>query len=308
MAGPHQSLQLNALRAFEAAGRHLHMARAAEELGVTQSAVSHQIRGLEARLGLRLFERGHNRIRLTPDGARLLPVISESFDRMHQGLLALDPDSSAGVLTLACTPSLAANWLVPQLGAFAARFPELEIDLRLGELDDPNLEPDVDLTICYGERPTTTRLATTRRVRRLTHVSFFPVCSPRLLRGEPPLRRPRDLLAHRLIHDDDGGNWRRWLAAAGVATETKGTARAPGLYLWNAHLTLLSARGGGGIALADTMEVGPDLRDGSLVPLFDIEVPAPRAYYLVTPPEEEMPLRAREFERWLFELTAGGAI
>ena len=120
---------------------------------------------------------------------------------------------------------------------------------------------------------------------------------------EPPLRRPRDLLAHRLIHDDGGGNWRRWLAAAGV----EGAVRVPGLHLWNAHLTLLAARGDSGIALADTMEVGPDLRGGALVPLFDVEVPAPRAYYLVTPPEEEMPLRTREFERWLFELVPLGA-
>ncbi|MDX1514041.1 MAG: transcriptional regulator GcvA, partial [Gammaproteobacteria bacterium] len=202
---------LNALRAFEAAARHLSFTRAAEELHVTQAAVSHQVKSLEEYLGIKLFRRFNRSLLLTDEGQAYLPTMTKAFDLMSDATSRLVKKDPAGPLTVSVLPSFAARWLVPRLGRFRRAHPE--IDLRI----DPATQlvdfgrGDVDVGIRYGrgEYPGL-------RSDRLMEEDIFPVCSPALLDGEHPLKDPEDLAHHTLLHDDGHGDWRTWLLAAGV--------------------------------------------------------------------------------------------
>ena len=271
---------LNALRAFEAAARHQHFARAAAELNVTHGAVSHQIRALEDSLGTALFRRSGNRITLTPEAQRLLPVLTESFDRIAEITGTLGQDDSADHIAIACAPALAAKWLVPEMADLTERHPGLTIDIAPRQ-DLTWLEPgrrpteDIgDIIIAYG-RPDPAAPG----FLALPDNAFFPVCSPRLTHGPRAVKRPQDLLRHPLLHDDDGTGWRRWLAEAGVVSPHD----LRNMRLGNASLTLDAAADGLGIALGDTILAEADLAAGRLVAPFSTRVAAPGAYFLLRP-------------------------
>ena len=264
---------LPALRAFEAAARHLSFKRAADELAVTPTAISHQIRQLEDRLQQRLFERGTRRISLTPAGQRLYPVLREGFDAFADALAALAVPQRT-IVTLSATRALTARWLVPRVAEFQKANPQ--IDLRLHASDEPvDFRHDaVDAAVRYG-RGGYAGLA----VSELLRDRFAPVCSPSL-----GLRSARDLQGVTVIHFDwrrparDTPVWSRWLAQAGIA----GIDADAGLRFSDESHAIQAAIAGHGVALLSTALAAEELRSGALVQPFGPQLPA-YTYYFVHP-------------------------
>lgn len=283
---------LNALKAFEAAARHLSFTRAAEELSVTQAAVSHQVKALEDRLGIPLFRRLNRALLLTDEGQAYLPAVRAAFDRIAEATERLASAESRGTLTVSTVPSFAAKWLVPRLGRF--RSIEPEIDLRIApsmHLVDFARE-DVDVAIRYG-RGNWPGL----RTERLMGEDIFPVCSPALLLGPPALAAPADLAEHVLLHDDDHEGWRMWLMAAGVA----GVDATRGPVFTDSAMTLDAAADGQGVALARSALVAADLASGRLVRPFGISLPAQFAYYVVAPEATAERPKVAAFRTWMVD-------
>ena len=203
---------LNALRTFEAAARHLSFTRAADELFVTQAAVSHQIRTLEEHLGTALFRRMNRALMLTDEGQALLPAVREAFDLLSAGVRRVQDLCSGGALAISTTPSFAASWLVGRIARFQALHPEIELQLGATPRLVDFAREDIDCGVRYGmgDWPGLVR-------QRLFQTALVPVCSPSLLDGPNPLRRPEDLMRHTLLHTlDEPDDWRLWLRAAGV--------------------------------------------------------------------------------------------
>ena len=227
---------LTALRAFEAAGRHLSFTKAAHELHVTQAAISHQVKSLEKYLGLKLFRRLNRTLLLTDAGQLYLPPLTDAFEGITRATHRLRQHLGRARLTVSVLPSFAAGWLVPRLGRFRQRCPD--VDLRIdptNSLTDFRRD-DVELGILYG-RGNYPGLRTDRLMRE----EFFPVCSPRLLEGPAPLRDPADLTHHTLLHDDMTVDWRTWLLAAGV----EGVDAERGITVTDSSMLLEEARAGG---------------------------------------------------------------
>ena len=244
---------LNGLRAFEAAARHLSFARAAAELGVTRTAVSHQIRRLEEQLDVRLFVRQPEGLALSNEGRAYLSDVRAAFGKLR---VATRPQARPrSVVTVSTTPTLAAKWLVPRLPAFNATFPDIEV--RIGAtmplVDLARERIDVAIRYGCGHWPglRCDRLAMTD--------AFFPVCSPTLMRGRVPLRTPSDLAAHTLLYvEHERYEWRLWLDAAGA----EGHVAARGLSFDVAYLALQAAIDGAGVALGYAPYVAADIAAG----------------------------------------------
>jgi LysR family glycine cleavage system transcriptional activator len=291
---------LNSLRAFEAAARHLSFTKAAEELHVTPAAISHQIKGLEEQLGVPLFRRLTRALRLTEAGQAALPAVRDGFDKLAEAVDLMRAHEESGVVTVSTEPSFAAKWLVPRLDRFRAAHPEFEVRLdatdRLADFQRDN----VDLAIRYGsgDYPSV-------EVEKLLSEEIFPVCSPKLLDGPHPLRRPEDLRHHTLIHldwdlEDVGApTWRMWLLAAGV-TDIDFT-RGP-VFSMNS-LALQAAIEGQGVALTSSVLVADDLSAGRLVMPFDVSVcdPLDFAYYVVVPKRSAKLPKVAAFRDWLLD-------
>jgi LysR family transcriptional regulator, glycine cleavage system transcriptional activator len=296
---------LNALRAFEVAARRQSFSDAAVELHVTPAAISHQIRALEADLGVPLFHRRNRTVELTESGRLLLPGLSEAFVRIQDSVGRLRAHNDIGVLTVTTPPSLTAKWLVLRLHRFHERHPEIDVRISATmELADFG-RGDADLGLRYGAGHYPGLHA-----ERLLEDQVFPVCSPALLDGRPPLAAPADLRAHALIHDDttDGRplapTWTMWLKAAGV----DGVDTSRGLRFSSAHLALDAAMAGRGVALANAVLAAADIAAGRLVRPFGLGLPDRFAYYLVCPPGALDRPKVRAFCRWLREEAAESAV
>jgi len=214
---------LNGLRAFEAAARHMSFTDAAEELSVTQAAISHQVRGLEQRLGLKLFVRRNRSLLLSEAGQAYLPSVRAAFDQLNEATEKLLQKDRGGHLTVTTTASFATKWLVPRLGGFQRANPEIDVRISTGTgLIDFSRE-DVDIGIRYGRGQWPGLVAD-----RLVGEDVMPVCAPSLLKGPNPLRKPADLKRFTLLHigsfPDD---WQVWLTAAGIKGIEDKTALEP---------------------------------------------------------------------------------
>lgn len=271
------SLHFNSLRAFEAAARHLSFSRAADELSVTHSAVSHQVRLLEETLGAELFIRTNRGVALTEAGQTLLPVLAESFDRIANTLDGLIAAPSGDCLRITTTPTLAAKWLIPRLGDWRNAHAEIAIHLHpaLAYLDLASGEADI--AIRCGTPPWPGLVEDF-----VLPIHMTPVCSRSFLGdlGEAP--RPEDLLGPTLIHADITGHdlgeeWRTWLRAAGVET----AATLPGLSFHDPSLALQAAMDGLGIAMGYLELAAADIEAGRLVRPFPFAVAHHFSYYLV---------------------------
>ena len=284
-----RSLPLSSLRAFESAGRHLHLGRAGAELGVTHGAVSHQVRALESNLGVKLFRRANNRLQLTSAGERLLASVSEGFDCIANGALHLNPDSTAGELVIGCTQSAGASWVINYIMQFQARYPQM--DIRVVEVQplQRDIPSDIDAAICYGEPK-----IDNRRLEFLLAPEVFPVCSPALLYDREPIRRPEQLLELRLL-DDTQNNWSHWLSTFGVEANEP----AVQTHFFSTGLALSAARNGYGVALCNPLEIQDDLREGKLVRMLEHSIPESQKYYLLCNPVAEQSLREQLFENWI---------
>ena len=288
---------LNALRAFWAAARHHSFAAAAEELHVTASAVSLQIRQLEDELEFKLFERTPKGLVLTPQGARLLPGINQAFEHLKGTIASIDePSPGKSSLSISVAPSFATKWLLPRLGGFLERHPDIEVDVKASiELTD-FAKDQVDLAVRYGggDYP---GLA----VELLLEDRMFPVCSPELLMRHGQRNPTRVFTEAPLLHDISVDrdpavpSWKMWLKASGL----EGVDWRKGPRFNQTALAVDAALAGLGIALAPTLLVSTDLAAGRLVRLAHDEWKGDFAYYLVHPIEKaELPALQR-FKRWL---------
>ena len=286
---------LNAIKAFEAAARSESFTRAAEELCVTPGAVSQQVKALEAELGFKLFNRERQRLAITEAGRDYLMVIREALDRIALGTERLMQRQSAGVLTVSTSPDFAAKWLVHRLGRFAEAHPE--IDLRIGaSLAHVDFaREDVDVAIRHGDGTWPSL-----HVTRLCVEQLFPVCSPKLLTGDNPLRKPADLRHHTLLHLDSRHlesrkDWAKWLDAAAV-TEAD-VDHGP---IFNqASMGIDAAVNGQGVALARTALATWDLLSGRLVEPFSLRLAVSYAYWIVCPKAAADLPKISAFRSWL---------
>jgi len=287
---------LNALRAFEAAARHLSFTKAAAELHVTQAAISHQIKGLEDYLGVRLFQRRNRALLLTEPAQLCLPGLRDGFDRLAEAMERVRGHDAGRLLTVTVTPSFAAKWLVPRLDRFRKAHPEIEvrIDASTQLVDLARDQVDVGLRYGSGDYPGL-------NTDLLFDVAAYPVCSPRLLEGARPLRVPSDLRWHTLLHTEwlaqreEEPDWRMWLLAAGVPDIdwTKG----PQFNDWT--LTIQAAIEGQGVVLGRTALVESDIAAGRLVRPFDLSVAGRFCYYMVCPPAAAKRPKVAAFRAWV---------
>jgi LysR family glycine cleavage system transcriptional activator len=265
---------LNALRSFDAAARHQSFTRAAEELCVTQGAVSHQVKALEIQLGLQLFKRARNGLSITDAGRDYLAVVRDVFDRLELATDSLLQRQRSGTITVSTSPDFAAKWLVSRLGRFAEAYPE--IDLKLAALMHrvDFAREDVDLAIRHGDGQWPELDAV-----NLTAEELFPVCSPSLMTSRGGLHNPEDVLRFSLLHLDDRRDWGRWLEAAGAP----GERLLQGPILNHASMLIDAAIEGQGVALARTMLAASDLTAGRLVRPFQAAIPLRNTYWIVCP-------------------------
>lgn len=305
---------LNALRAFDAAARHLSFTRAAVELNVTQAAVSHQIKGLEEWLGTPLFRRVNRALLLTEAGQAYVVPVREALGLIADATARLFRRDDGGVLTVSTMPSFASKWLVMRLGRFQAANPDLEVRLhtssQLVDFTGRNADVDVGIRLGPGQWPGVI-------AERLMTEDVFPVCTPALRDGPKPIRTPADLLRHTLLHDDYMITWSAWFAAAVGGGTMPAGAVPPGTEVdrgpryTDSALLLQAAMGGQGVALARRVLVADDLAAGRLVRLFDVALPGEYAYYVVMAPDSRTRTKVRLFRDWLFaeaaaETAAGG--
>jgi len=284
-----RTLPLSALRTFESAGRHLHMGRAGEDLGVTHGAISHQVRVLEKHLGVKLFIRANNRLELTSAGERLLNAVQDGFNRIVDGTLHLDPDNLTGVLVIGCTESAGASWAIRHIGEFQLQYPQIDIHVVEVQPQQRDIPREVDVAICYGKPD-----AGGRQLEMLVSPPVFPVCSPRILQDIPAITRPGHLGRLTLLHDSQN-NWSNWFTAMGEAEPEN----ARQIHFYSTNLSVTAARLGFGVALCNLFEIREDLRQGRLVKLLKKAMPESHNYYLLTNRSEHRTLRAQLFEDWI---------
>lgn len=287
---------LNSLRAFESAARLLSFTKAADELAVTQSAVSHQVKGLEDWAGIPLFRRDGRAVALTEAAAKYLPAISAALDQIalaSRKLQAVDPGQ--GWLTVAVMPSFAGKWLVPRLAGFRAKHPEIDVWLATFERQTGALDAEVDIAIRYGrdEWPGLTQI-------KFLDEDLFPVCAPAMA---AQLKEPADLARATLLHDELREDWAMWLRAAGVTTVD--ATRGPGFD--DSGLLIQAAIEGLGVALGRSVLVKGDLDAGRLVRPFATTLKGGSAYSLVYPPELENAPKIKAFREWILAQAGGAA-
>ena len=297
---PNRLPSLNALRAFEAAARHMSFARAAEELHVTPGAISQQVRQLEDSLGHRLFLRQNNSLSITYAGKALLPQVREAFNSLIEATDLVRTKNFENILKISAPPTFSIKWLRPRLTHFQNLHPDLEIRLTASkQLADFNKE-DLDVAIRYG-RGSYAGLSS----EKIMTENIFPVCSPALIQRSLALRKTADLKHHILLHaehrasDETAPNWSKWLRL--VCPETLEIINAgKGMFYTPALLAIDAAIAGEGIALAKGKWVQDDLSAGRLVQPFKDILHSEFDYYLVYP-QGTASARVTLFRQWLFE-------
>jgi LysR family glycine cleavage system transcriptional activator len=288
---PRRLPPLNALRSFEAAARYENFTRAAEELHVTQSAVSQQVKALEAQIGVKLFNRERQRLKITPAGRDYLVEIREALDHVGAATERLVQRHSAGVLTVSTSQDFAAKWLVHRLARFAAANPGIDLRVSATMHNVDFAREDVDVAVGHGDGNWPGLDAT-----RLCAEQIFAVCSPKLLAGRDRLRRPADVLKWPLLRlEDQSKAWERWFALAGVAAPE----RLPGPVLNRASMLIDAAIDGQGVALARTILAAWDLISGRIVRPFDLSWRPAGTYWIVCPKPAASIRKIAAFRQWL---------
>jgi LysR family glycine cleavage system transcriptional activator len=290
---------LSALRAFEAAARHLSLTKAAQELHVTPGALSHQIRGLEELIGLKLFERRVRSIALTPAGKQLYPGLQAGFLHIRDAVAGLSAMGDERVLVISTPPGFTAKWLAPRLYRFAIACPD--IDARVSSsLSNANFRTDgVDVAVRNLASDAAGNVELT--IEKLMELSFVPVCSPGLIATHGPFGEPGALKRVPLIHDDTLANraevptWADWFRAAGL----EGVDVTRGLRFNSADHALDAAAEGAGVLLAHDVLAYDDLRTGRLAIAFDLVLRSGRAYHVVCPRGRQDHPRVRAFRTWI---------
>jgi LysR family transcriptional regulator, glycine cleavage system transcriptional activator len=289
---------LNALKSFEAAARHQSFTRAADELCVTQGAVSHQVKALEAELGLKLFNRECQMLAITDAGHAYLVVVRDAFDRIALGTDRLLQRLHSGVITVSSSPDFAAKWLVSRLGRFAEACPHIELKVSATMHHVDFAREDVDLAIRHGAGNWVGLDAV-----NLCTEELFPVCAPSLLDSQRRIHSAKDVLQFPLLHLDNRGDWSRWLEAAGASGE--GLLHGP--VLNHASMLIDAAIDGQGITLARTALAAADLINGRLVRPFRTTLALKNTYWIVCPKATSALPKIATFRDWLLAESAGDA-
>lgn len=289
---PDRLPSLNALRVFEAAARHLSFSRAAEELHLTQSAVSHQIRTLETELGVRLFHRAGRSMLLTGHGQRLCIHVRDGLTCFARGVTEIRDECGPQTLTISVVPSLAAGWLVPRLPDFYLRNPGIDVTVHATTELASFVRDDIDLALRTGQGKWPGL-----RSELLLSTDVFPVCSPAYRGGDLP-KTPADLLDCALLHALPVASWEEWFKSAGVTLD--GPLRGPRFS--DPGMAVETARDAQGVTLGRATFVRKDLEAGRLVRLMrDLPGLHTSDYYIVYPEGAELSRRTRLFHDWLLE-------
>ena len=265
---------LNALRCFEAAARSGSFSKAAEELNVTQSAVSHQVRQLEQWFGLSLFDRLGRQTMPTQKGQELARSLAEAFDIMAAACRRLQHNEQGPAMTIAALPSFATIWLIPRLSQFFSEHPEISVKVVYAFADQKIDFEEVDIAVLWGPGEWEGCRST-----RLLPGSTVPICNPIYLDKEGPFDVPQAILGKPLLHDTDRLDWQNWMRHAGL----KHAGPSPGPIFQDFNLLRASALAGQGIALCPKSLIADDLASGRLVQLFDIDIKHDYAYSIIEP-------------------------
>jgi len=286
---------LNALRVFEAAARHMSFTKTGEELGMTQTAVSYQIKLLEENIGEPLFLRKPRQIVLTETGERLLPKATEGFDLLREAV-ATARQSADEVLEIHSVPTFASHWLARHLGTFQLQYPQIAVRLLRGtKLTDFNRDP-ADVAIRVGVGPWPGLVA-----HPILRLDYAPMLSPKLAASIGGLKEPADLLKLPRISDDDG-MWEEWFAAAGVDVPA---SSAPRIRAFGAlDLDAGAALAGQAVAILSRFYLQDELASGRLVQPFDVSFSDDNTYWLVYPESRRNMPKIRKFHAWLEETLA----
>lgn len=280
---------LNALKAFEAAARHLSFTKAAEELFVTQAAISHQIKTLEEFLGLKLFWRRNRSLLLTEEGQSYFQDIRSIFNSVSEATERLIARSAKGTLTVTMQPSFAIQWLIPRLMQFTELHPDIDVRIKAVDLDDGTLVDDVDIAIYYGDGHWPDlqlyKLHTEYRV---------PVCAPSLLK-QKKLETADDLAHFQLLHDISRRDWARWLNQIGVTIPNAGQ----GPIFSHSAMVLQAAVLGQGVALGHSLLSRPEIKAGRLVCPLPQVLLSNNAYYLAMAEGHDSLGKVAAFRDWI---------
>lgn len=288
---------LNGIRAFEAAARHESFSRAAEELYVTPAAISQQVKALEGWLNVELFQRRSRGLVLTVAGRTYLSRLTDILDRLAEATETVKNVGHTTILTVGTTPGFASMFLGPRLWNFATEHPDLDIRVSVSVRPTDLVRDGMDVAIRYGGGSEQPGLVS----ELLMKDGVTPVCSPRLLEGPHPLREPRDLRHHVLLHNESpvvAGfhmDWEDWLQAAQV----QGVAAHRGLHFNEPNLVIQEAVAGRGVALGHTALIGEELRAGRLVKPFKLVLAGRGDYYIVHQPGAEEQPKVVAFLNWL---------
>ncbi|WP_337840695.1 transcriptional regulator GcvA [Rheinheimera sp.] len=281
---------LNALKAFETAARHLSFTKAAEEMFVTQAAISHQIKALEDHLGLKLFMRKNRSLLLTEEGQSFFLDIKEIFSQLHEATEKLLARGAKGSLTVSLQPSFAIQWLVPRLSKFSEAHSDIDVRIKAVDSDEGSLTDDVDVAIYYG-RGSWRGL----HADKLHTEYLLPVCSPLLLTSGKPLKEVLDLKFHTLLHDGSRQAWKDWFVGQGI----KNFNVNQGPIFSHTAMVLQAAIHGQGVALAHNVMARPDINSGRLIVPFNHVLLSKDSHYLVCRESQTELGKIVAFRQWI---------
>lgn len=290
---------LSALRAFEAAARHLSLTNAARELHVTASALSHQIRGLEDLLGVKLFERRVRAIALTAAGKQLYPGLQTGFVQIREAVAGLRTTRQSGILVVSTSPGFTSKWLATRLYRFDTSAGDVDVRISSSLTNVNFVDDGVDIAV--RNMPNQAMPDPALETERLADISFVPVCSPRLIEKHGPVKNARALARLPLIHDETlsaraaSPDWDKWFSAAGV----DGVDLRRGLRFNSADHALDAAAEGAGVLLTHDLLAYDDLRTGRLVIPVKLALPSRRAFHIVWPKGRTLSATAQMFRVWL---------
>jgi LysR family glycine cleavage system transcriptional activator len=287
---------LNALRAFEASARHSSVQRAAHELNVTPSAVSQQVQNLERWVGFPLLERRARQLQPTAQGRAYLATISAAFDQIAAATAELSKGQVPRSVCITCTPGFTVQWLVPRLQEFQDLHPEIDVRIDASTRMLDLRTEEVDLAVRHGNGRYPGLVS-----EKLLDDDLIPVASPSLLVGKGRVRRPADLVQHRLLHIEMRDDWRLWFAAQGIEVDWR---RGP--LLVDTAIGVQAAIAGKGIILIRRSLAADELASGRLVAPLPQGLSKGTAYYLVYPPENMSQPAVRAFRAWLLDAVEQG--
>lgn len=286
---------LNSLKVFEAAARHLSFTRAAEELFVTQAAVSHQVKALEEHLGIKLFRRRNRSLLLTEEGQSYFLDIKDIFTAIADATDKVLERSEKGALTISLPPSFAIQWLVPRLADFNRQEPDIDVRIKAVDLDEGSLTDDVDVAIYYG-RGNWPGL----KADKLYQEYLLPLCAPQLLLATKPLEALEDLRHHTLLHDTSRKDWKQFVKQNGL--DQVNVNHGP--IFSHTTMVLQAAAHGQGVALGNNVLAQPEIDAGRLVAPFDEVLLSKNAFYVVCHDKSIDNGRVAKFRDWMLTKAA----